>query len=158
MITVAFGCYTVVFGASLVAQTVKNLPGMQETRVWSLAGKIPWKKEWPPYSSILAWRIPWTEEVGGLQSMGLQRIRHDRGTNTFTFTLVAIMNGYVSIYVSEDYLHWYKSTKIFNIFLHSRNTYYLYIKLSKTDVRLIYTYVSLQPKMSLLAVAIELNE
>ena len=58
------------------------------------------------HSSILAWRIPWTEEdVGGLQSMGLQRIRHDRGTNNFTFTLVAIMNGYVSIYVSEDYLH-----------------------------------------------------
>ena len=110
-------------------------------------GEDSLEKGMTTHSSILAWRIPWTEEdVGGLQSMGLQRIRHDRGTNNFTFTLVAIMNGYVSIYVSEDYLHWYKSTKIFNIFLHSRNTYYLYIKLSKTDVRLIYTYVSLQPK------------
>ena len=86
--------------------TGKNLPAMQETCVQSLGREDPLEKGMTTHSSILAWRIPWTEEdVGGLQSMGLQRIRHDRGTNNFTFTLVAIMNGYVSIYVSEDYLH-----------------------------------------------------
>ena len=40
-------------------------------------GKIPWRREWQPHSSILAWRIPWIEETGGLQSTGLQRVRHD---------------------------------------------------------------------------------
>ena len=60
--------------ASLVAQTVKNLPAMQETQVRSL------EKRMATYSSILAWRIPWTEEPGGLQSMGSQRVRHDWAT------------------------------------------------------------------------------
>ena len=68
-------------------------------------GEDPLEKRMTTHASILTWRIPWTEEAGGLQSMGSQRVIHDLGTNTFTFTLVAIMNGYVSIYVSEDYLH-----------------------------------------------------
>ena len=54
---------------------VKNLPAMQETRVQSLGQNDPLEKEMPTHSSILAWRIPWTEEPGELQSMGLQRIR-----------------------------------------------------------------------------------
>ena len=54
----------------LVAQVVKNLPAMQETRVQSLGWKDPLEKGIATYSSILAWRIPWTEEPGGLQSMG----------------------------------------------------------------------------------------
>ena len=58
--------------ASLVAQTVKNLPAMQETWVWSLGQEDPLEEEMATCSSILAWRIPWTEEPGGLQSMGLQ--------------------------------------------------------------------------------------
>ena len=62
---------------SLVAQMVKNLPAMQETQVRSLSWEDPLKKEMATHSSILAWRIPWTEEPGGLQSMGLQRVRHD---------------------------------------------------------------------------------
>ena len=49
---------------------------MQETWVRSLGGKIPWRRKWPTHSSILAWKIPWTHEPGGLQSMGLQRVRH----------------------------------------------------------------------------------
>ena len=57
---------------SLVAQTVKNLPAMQETWVWSLGQEDPLEEEMATCSSILAWRIPWTEEPGGLQSMGLQ--------------------------------------------------------------------------------------
>ena len=56
--------------ASLVSQTVKNLPAVQETLVQSLGQKDPLKKGVATHSSILAWRIPWTEEPGGLQSMG----------------------------------------------------------------------------------------
>ena len=62
---------------SLVAQTIKCLPTMQETRVQSLGREDPLEKEMAPYSSILAWKIPWTEEPGRLQSMGLQRVGHD---------------------------------------------------------------------------------
>ena len=64
-------------GASLTAQLVKNLPGMQEMQVQSLGREDPLEKETATHSSILAWRIPWTEERGGLQSMGSQRVRHD---------------------------------------------------------------------------------
>jgi len=71
--------------ASLVAQTVKNLPAMLETQVWSLDWEDPLENGMATHSSILAWRIPWTEEPGGLQSMGSQRVRHDWATNTFTF-------------------------------------------------------------------------
>ena len=67
-----------------MAQTVKNPPAMQETRVQSLGQEDPLEKGIATYSSILAWRIPWTEEPGGLQSMGLQRVRHGLVTNTFT--------------------------------------------------------------------------
>ena len=63
--------------ASLVAQMVKNLPAMQETQVLSLGWEDPLEKEMATHSSILAWRIPWTEKPGGLQSMGLQRLRHN---------------------------------------------------------------------------------
>ena len=61
--------------ASLMAQMVKNLPTMKETWVWSLDGEDPLEKKMATHSSILAWRIPWTEELGGLQSMGSQRVR-----------------------------------------------------------------------------------
>ena len=63
--------------ASLVAQLVKNLPAMQETQVQSLGGENPLEKEMATHSSIPAWKIPWTQESGGLQSMGSQRVRHD---------------------------------------------------------------------------------
>ena len=59
-------------GASLVVQQVKNLPVMQETRVRSLGGEDPPEEGMATHSSILAWRIPWTEEPGRLQSLGLQ--------------------------------------------------------------------------------------
>ena len=67
--------------ASLVAQTVKRLPAMRETRVWSLGWEDPLEKEIATHSSILAWKIPWTEEPGRLQSMGSQRVRHDWATS-----------------------------------------------------------------------------
>ena len=56
---------------------VKRLPTMWETQVRSLGWKDPLEKEMATYSSILFWKIPWTEEPGGLQSVGSQRVRHD---------------------------------------------------------------------------------
>ena len=64
-------------GASLVAQTVKSLPAVQETQVRSLGEEDTLEKGMVTHSSIFAWRIPWTEEPGRLQSMGLQKVRHD---------------------------------------------------------------------------------
>ena len=63
--------------ASLMAQMVKNLPAGQETQVRSLDPEDLLEKEMAAHSSILAWRISWTEEPGRLQSMGLQRVEHD---------------------------------------------------------------------------------
>ena len=63
--------------ASLVAQTVKRLPVMWETQVRSLGWEDPLEKEMATHSSILAWRIPWIEEPGRLQSTGSQRVGHD---------------------------------------------------------------------------------
>ena len=65
------------FETSLVAQTVKRLPTTQETRVRSLRGEDPLEKEMATHSSILAWKIPWMEKRGRLQSMGSQRVGHD---------------------------------------------------------------------------------
>ena len=62
---------------SLEVQTVRNLPEMGETQVQSLGGEYPLEKEIATHSSILAWRIPWWEKPGRLQSMDLQRVRHD---------------------------------------------------------------------------------
>ena len=55
-----------------MAELVNNLPAVQETWVWFLGGKDPLEKEMATHFSILAWRVPWTEELGGLQSTGLQ--------------------------------------------------------------------------------------
>ena len=59
-----------------MAQLVKSLPAMSETQVRSLGGEDPLEKEMAIYSGIVAWRIPWTEEPGWLQSIGSQRVRH----------------------------------------------------------------------------------
>ena len=63
--------------ASLVAQMVKNLPAMQETWVQSLSWEDPLEKGMATHSNVLAWRIPWSEEPGGLQSTGSKKVRHD---------------------------------------------------------------------------------
>ena len=65
-----------------MSQMIKSLPTMQETQVQSLGWEGPLKKA--THSSILAQKIPWTEETGGLQSMGLQRVGHDSATNIDT--------------------------------------------------------------------------
>ena len=66
--------------ASLVAQMIKHLPAMWETQVRSLGQEDPLEKEMATYSSILAWKIPWMEVPGGLQSMGSKRVGHDWAT------------------------------------------------------------------------------
>ena len=73
-------CYlpgTKLVDPSLVAQVVKPLPAMQETRVQSLGQEDPLEKEMATHSSTHAWKIPWTEEPDRLQSMALQRVGHD---------------------------------------------------------------------------------
>ena len=73
--------------ASLVAQTVKNLSAMQETQVWSLGWEDPLQTGIATHSSILAWRIPWTEEPGWPQCMGSQRVRHNWVTISLSLSL-----------------------------------------------------------------------
>ena len=72
-----FANVSVLLWASLVAQRVKRLPAMQKTWVRSLEQEDPLEKEMATHSSTLAWKIPWTEKPGRLQSMGLQRVGHD---------------------------------------------------------------------------------
>ena len=68
---------------------IKNLPAMQETWVRSLGQEDPLEKGMTIHTSILAWRIQWTEEPGGLQFIGSQRVGHDRATNTAPLLLTA---------------------------------------------------------------------
>ena len=75
-----------------MAQTAKNLPAMQETWVRSLGREDPLEKGMITHSSFLAWRISWTEEPGGLQSMGLQS--HHYVTNTFKLNKRASASGW----------------------------------------------------------------
>ena len=78
--------------ASLVTQMVKNLPAVQETQVRSLGREDPLEKEMATHSSVLAGRIPWTEEPGGLQSTGSQRVGNDWATNTSTLSRSSMSN------------------------------------------------------------------
>ena len=80
----------------LVVQMVKNLPAMQETRFQSLGWEDPLQKGMATHSRILAWRIPWIEEPGGLQSVGLQRVRYNWATNTFIICI------YITSYITSD--------------------------------------------------------
>ena len=65
------------YSDSLVAQTIKSLPAMWETQVRFLGWEDPLEKEMATHSSNLAWKIPWTQKLGRLQSMGSQRVGHD---------------------------------------------------------------------------------
>ena len=80
-----------------MAQMVKHLRTMWEAQAGSLAWEDPLEKEMATHSSTLAWKIPWTKEPGGLQSMGLQRVRHDRATSLsfteFKLSCVIVSSG-----------------------------------------------------------------
>ena len=89
--------------SNIMAQTVKNSPAMQETWVWSLGGEDPPEEGMATHSSILAWRILWTEEPGKLQSMGLQRVAHNWATKHTLLVSVSPITLHVSclcLYVS----------------------------------------------------------
>ena len=81
---------------SLVAHTVKNPPTMRETWVWSLGWDEPLEEGMATHSSILAWRIPWTEEPGGIQSMGSQRVRHNWATKHSTQHMYIFRRGAIA--------------------------------------------------------------
>ena len=74
--------------ASLVAQMVKNPPAMQETWVQCRVGKIPWRRAWQPTPVFLPGESPWSEEPGGLQSMGSQRVGQDGATTSTQFYML----------------------------------------------------------------------
>ena len=76
------------FKASLVAQSVKHLPSVPETQVQSLGWEDPLEKEMATHSTLLAWKIPWTEELGELQFMGSQRVRQDLATKQQNIVLL----------------------------------------------------------------------
>ena len=82
------------FTTRFMIQMVWNLPTMWETQVPSLAWEDPWEKGLTTHSSFLAWRIQWTEKPGMLESMGLQRVRHNRVTNTSMFISTLEKNFY----------------------------------------------------------------
>ena len=84
--------------ASLVAQTVNNPAAMQDTWVWTLGWEDPLEEGMATHFSILAWRIPWTEEPGGLQPMGSQRVGHNWPTKHSTAQDVWILKNYSFIY------------------------------------------------------------
>ena len=98
--------------SSLVGQTVKNLQAMCDTWVQSLGWEDPLEKEMATHAGILAWKVPRTEEPGGLQSMGLQRVRHDWvANNTHTHTHMQILVVACGIWFPDEgwnpsFLHW----------------------------------------------------
>ena len=77
--------------ASLLAQTVKNLPAMQEAQVWSLGQEDTLEKGMATHSGVLAWRTPWTEEPGGLLSMGVSKELHRTGKLTLS-AMIGLLN------------------------------------------------------------------
>ena len=84
---------------SLVAQTVMHLPTMQETRVRSLGWEDPLEKEMEIHSSTIAWKIPWTEEPGRLQSTGSQRVGHDRVKWVSYILSESLLFNWISVFV-----------------------------------------------------------
>ena len=90
------------FWTSLVAQWVKNLPAVQESQVRSLGQEDPLQKGMATHSSNLAWRIPWTEEPGGLQSMASKRDGHDLGLNSNSMFII----GFCVYPVGIHYFPW----------------------------------------------------
>ena len=106
---------------------VKNLPAMQETWVWSLGQEDPLEKGMDTDSSILAWRIPWTEKPGGLYSMGSQKVEHDWAIHFHIHKYIKLYIYYItfsSIYITE----WLCCTEEINIAnqIYSKKLIYLW--------------------------------
>ena len=112
--------------ASLVVQSMKNLPAMWETWVQSLGWEDPLEEGMATQSSILAWRIPWTEEPDMLQSLGSQRVRHDWATKPTHIYIRTYAYIYIYMYIHQKhqtcitwnmymYIHTYVYTPVFAI-------------------------------------------
>ena len=121
-----------IYSASFVAQTVKNLPVVHETRIWTLGQQDPLEKERVTHSSILAWRIPWTEETGVLSSVGSQRVGHDWTANTSYINTYICVYIYIYIYflclftICTYICKWskYEFPVFFTVFINSSNIYW----------------------------------
>ena len=98
---------------------VKNSPATQGTQVLSLGQEDPLEEGMAIYSSILIWRIPWTEEPGRLQSIGSQRVGHEWVTNTFTFSLS--LNNYIA-FVWYSFLAFLCSVSFFSKYICNNKT------------------------------------
>ena len=109
--------------AFLVAQMVKNLPAIQETQVWSLGQEDSLEKGLAAHSSILAWEIPRTEELGGLQSMVSQRVGHDWTTNAFTFVWTTLPYFHMCCHTHKRWGH-YKNISSYKII--NENSFHAY--------------------------------
>ena len=96
-------CLSYLWWTSLVAQMVKHLPTMRETQVQSLGQEDPLKKEMATHSSILAWKIPWTEEAGRLQFMGSHRVGHDWSNSAAAAAAVKAMVFSVVMYGCDSW-------------------------------------------------------
>ena len=119
--------------ASLVAQTVKRLPAMRETWVWSLGRKDPLEKKMAIHSSTLAWKIPWTEEPDRLQSMGSRRVGHDWATSLS----LSLLWCYSSVYWVSITLHCL--AMVFNV----RDVLFIYLSsYSQKEKKLYYFWIS----------------
>ena len=112
--------------ASKVAQMVKHLPTIRETWFRSLGQEDPLEKEMATLSSILAWKIPWTEEPGRLQSIGSQRVGHDWATSLSFFTdfLVHLHCDFWLFIVFEELTHFLHVVKFINIKFFTEFPYY----------------------------------
>ena len=107
----SYSIWLMSLGAFLVAQMVKNLLAIQETWVWSLGWENPLDEGMVTHSSILAQRIPWTEEPGGLQSMRSQRVRNDRVTDTDWLNILRRGRDTRGMYAQRKYhLKWKRIT------------------------------------------------
>ena len=103
-----------IYGYPLVAQTAKNLTAMQETQIQSLGWEDPLEKGMATHFNILAWRIPWTEEPSGLQSMGLQRVGYNWGTTTTYGYLILYVSFVEKVILSSTELTWHLCKKLFD--------------------------------------------
>ena len=121
---------------------VKHLPTMWETRVWSLGWEDLLEKEMATHSSTLAWRIPWTEETGRLQSMGSQRVRHDWVTSLslskkFYLAMSPVESQFPNQWLKLHPLHWKQEVITTGPPTKPLTVYFRYIKTwSLTHVRL----------------------
>ena len=127
---------------------VKNLLAMQETRVQSLSWEDPPEKGMAVHSSILAWRIPWTEEPGGLQSMGLQMVRHEWATNTTTIKISPEFYLLIPLILNWTLL-WFEKSAVFPVYfqilLKKLKSVSLQCTIGKRHTKMkyfIYTYMS----------------